>query len=144
MASKTKGGFLPTLLVLAGVLVVGAVVYPTEIFDRHGRPVTENKDPNSRSVDLIVSFEKSPRPDPVHISWGIGEAFTDTDETKTSRWIKTLTGVKPGSRVALTARQSFQHNTLGCEIRVNGKSAHSDNLENPMVENFVVCLTVVP
>lgn len=142
MAQKTKNALWPTLLIIVFLGMAAAIIYPTEIFDLHGRPVENDKD--LRSVDLTVTFSKSPRLTAVQISWGVGGSFTNADTTLRSPWVKTLTGVKPGTKVAVKAQQPFQDNPLGCQIRVNGREVFSDYTADPMREDLVVCVAVVP
>lgn len=142
MAQKTRGGMLPTLFVLAAIVAIGAVIVPTDIWDRFGSPVRTSGP--ERDVTLIVEFRGTrDQRTPVRISWGKGEALTENDTAIESAWIKPLGLVRVGTKVAVKAEQPLGERRLSCRINFDGKQAASDAIRDSRVESFVMCLAVV-
>jgi hypothetical protein len=117
-----------TMVVLMAVAGVGFLIV-------HGNvPVSRN--PNTDSLELIITFKPTFRDDAVKITYGAVGATSVVEYAKDSPWHRTMI-VPKGSKVVLAGLQN-EAGELTCQIVRNGKSGKVDTTHRAV---GVVCVS---
>lgn len=135
MGQKTKGGFLPTLLVIAA-LGAGAYFFLPSV---NGN---KSEDEIQQVVTLTVAFDPNRNDrNPIKITYVKGPEKPVEELATTSPWRKVVM-LRRGDLMLLGAIQSSP-GTLTCSIKERGQTlAHDNNaLPGQPVRNWVKCVT---
>lgn len=124
MATKTKGGFLPTLIGLALVATLGYIVV-----------VIVGQEPKDQCTYLLtVTFKPTPQDPQASIGYSINGGATKWSKESSSPWTRPVPA-RCGSVVVLTANVDPKFaitkngpNLLSCNIQHGGKS-YSDQAQ---------------
>lgn len=128
MATKTKGGFLPTLIVIA-VLVAGASIF---LYFPSG-PGRDDEGP--QTVQLIATFDPSPRAELVQAGHAVNGGPMLIEHAAKSGWLKVVP-VKRGDTVEFMVSQfskpAGSPGWVQCEIKHGGgKVQQKSSAEHP-------------
>lgn len=134
MAQKTKGGFLPTLVVIAVLGVIAFVAPWGSILGTGKRPCS-----GPSTVQLVASFAPNPRQDPVQAGHAVNGGKMNIENTTKMPWIK-IVPVQCGDTVEfLVAQQKGTGDWVRCHI-IHEKAEVKSDKSNRDHPNTAYCV----